>query len=99
MQLNLEDAKRRLAFQKKTRQPDDHEINFADAPELTPDQLGRMKRVGPGRPPLGDAPRKMISIKLDQGLLAALKREAERSGKPYQSLIHEILVKHFKKSA
>src|SRR5262249_7570705 len=97
--LSLEDAKSRLKHQGPAVQPDDSEIDFTDIPELTPNQLKRMKRIGPGRPPLGDEPRKMISIKLDPKVLAGLKREAERLGKPYQSLIHEILEKHLKKAA
>ena len=99
VQMSLEEAKARLRSQAKAKQLDDSEIDFSDIPELTDSQLKRMKRVGPGRPPIGDEPRKMISIKLDQHLLANLKAEAEKSGKPYQSLIHEILQKYFKRRA
>src|SRR4051812_3614914 len=98
VRITLEEAKARLHRKEKivVRQPDGTEIDFSDIPELTDEQLRSMKRVGPGRPPFGDAPRKMISIKLDQDLLADLKLEAEKSGKAYQSLIHEILLNHFK---
>jgi uncharacterized protein (DUF4415 family) len=78
---------------------DDSKIDFSDLPELTNAQLKKMKRSSPGRPPLGDEPRKMISIKLDTKLLSNLKAEAKKDGKPYQSLIHEILEKYIRKSA
>ncbi|MGK5085919.1 BrnA antitoxin family protein [Bdellovibrionota bacterium FG-2] len=98
-EIGLEEVKSRLARRTKVtiRKPGDEVTDFSEIPELTDFQLRSMKRVGPGRPPFGDAPRKMISIKLDQHLLSDLKQEALRSGKPYQSLIHEILQKHFKR--
>lgn len=96
MRMTLEQAVTLASKQSSRVQPDDEQIDFSDTPELTGQQLQRMKRVGPGRPPLGNAPRKMISIKLDPELIAGLKREAKRSGKPYQSLIHEILQRHIR---
>jgi uncharacterized protein (DUF4415 family) len=100
VRITLEQAKARLSRQSKsTTQADDSGIDFTDVPELSDEQLRKMKRVGPGRPPLGNATRKMISIKLDPELLQDLKREAKRSGRLYQSLIHEILQKHIKRSA
>ena len=71
-------------------------IDFSDIPELTGPQLSRMRRVG--RPPLGDVPRRAVSIRLDETLLAWLKESAEKKGQPYQSLIHEILVRAMKRS-
>jgi uncharacterized protein (DUF4415 family) len=97
--MTLEEAKAQLALMNlpPARDVPDEEIDFSDIPASTDEELAQFKRVGPGRPPLGDAPRKMISIKLDQHLLADLKKEAQKLGKPYQSLIHEILTRHFKK--
>ena len=100
VRITLEQAKARLSRQSEsTTQPDYSGIDFTDVPELSDEQLRKMKRVGPGRPPLGNTTRKMISIKLDPELLQELKREAKRSSKPYQTLIHEILQKHMKRSA
>lgn len=72
-------------------------IDFSDIPELTTAELARMKRVG--RPPLGEAPRKAVSIRLDQGVLAWLKESAARKGRPYQSLINEILARAMRRAA
>jgi uncharacterized protein (DUF4415 family) len=100
VRMTLDEAKGHLKKQQvSASQPSDSEIDFADIPELSDEQLRKMKRVGAGRPPIGIAPRKMISIKLDPGLLENLKRAAKKSGKPYQSLIHEILERHIKKYA
>ena len=98
--MTSEEARSRAAKRRpEKRQTPDRELDLSDVPELTTEQLRRAKRVGPGRPPLGSAARKMISIKLDPELLADLKRKAKDSGKPYQSLIHEILQKHVKGNA
>ena len=78
--------------------PDD-QIDFSDMPELTDEELARFRPYHRGRPLLGNAPRKLISIKLDQDLIKNLKKEAAARGTKYQSLIHEILEKHFKKKA
>lgn len=101
VRITLDQAKARLRGKAKALVPGrpDPAIDFSDIPELTDAQLKRMKRVGPGRPPLGDVPRQMISIKLDRHLLRELKAEAERTGKPYQSLIHEILQGHVRRNA
>ena len=66
-------------------------IDFSDIPELSKEQLARMKRVG--RPPLGDLPRKAVSIRLDQRVLEWVKKKATSRRQPYQSLINEILEK------
>lgn len=99
--LTLDEIKTRL--QRTSRSNHLHQektkIDFSDVPELTDDELKSMKRSRPGRPPLGDEARKMISLKLDTKLLSDLKAEAKKDGKPYQSLIHEILKNHFRKNA
>lgn len=56
-----------------------------------------MKRVG--RPPFGDAPRQLIAIRIDAGVLEAFRKEARRRGIGYQSLMHEVLARHVGKGA
>jgi uncharacterized protein (DUF4415 family) len=51
-----------------------------------------MRRVG--RPPLGAEPRRLIAIRIDSGILAAVRREAKRRGLGYQSLINDVLADH-----
>lgn len=101
VRMTLSEAKKRLPTKKNqySASENDSRIDFSDSPELTDAQLKNMKRPGPGRPTLGDEPRKLISIKLDTKLLSELKAEAKKGGKPYQSLIHEILEKYMRKSA
>ncbi len=64
-------------------------IDFSDIPELSAEQLGAMRRLG--RPPRGEQPRKLISIRLDHKVLAWVKALAARKDRPYQTLISEIL--------
>lgn len=47
-----------------------------------------MRRVG--RPATGMA-KQLIAIRLSPRLLATLRRMAAQQGKPYQTLIHELL--------
>jgi len=71
-------------------------IDYSDIPELSDEQLARMRRVG--RPPLGAQPKKPISIRLDERVLAWVKRTAAERHEPYQSLISKILEKEMKKA-
>lgn len=59
-------------------------------------QLAGMRRVG--RPSLGELPRKAVSIRLDQGVLAWVKSRAAARQQPYQSLINEILEKAMRRA-
>ena len=68
----------------------DSEIDFSDIPELSDEQLKRMRRIG--RPATGMA-KQLIAIRLSPHLLATLRRMAAKRGKPYQTLIHELLEK------
>jgi uncharacterized protein (DUF4415 family) len=63
-------------------------IDFSDIPESTAAELKRARRVG--RPKSGHA-KQLIAIRIDPRLLARLRRLAHRRGKPYQTLIHELL--------
>src|SRR5262245_58875546 len=72
-------------------------IDFSDIPELSDKQLSRMRRVG--RPTVGDEPRKLIAIRLDAKVLLWLRETAEKKGKPYQSLVNEILAEEMRKAS
>src|SRR5262245_49309059 len=72
-------------------------IDFSDIPELSDKQLSRMRRVG--RPTVGDEPRKLIAIRLDEKVLLWLRDTAEKNGKPYQSLVNEILAEEMRKAS
>jgi predicted DNA binding CopG/RHH family protein len=68
----------------------DSQIDFSDIPEATDEQLKHMRRVG--RPSTGMA-KQLIAIRLSPRLLANLRKMAAKQGKPYQTLIHELLEK------
>jgi len=72
-------------------------IDFSDIPEASNGQLSAMRRVG--RPPLGDAPRQLIAIRVDAGVLQQFRKEARRRRVGYQTLINEVLAKHARSSA
>lgn len=67
-------------------------IDFSGIPEASSVQLGVMRRVG--CPPLGSAARRLIAIRIDPLVLAAVRREAKRRTLGHQSLINQILAKH-----
>jgi uncharacterized protein (DUF4415 family) len=67
-------------------------IDFSEIPEASSAQLHAMRRVG--RPPLGARPRRLIAIRIDPEVLAAVRREAKRRRLGYQSLINEVLARH-----
>jgi uncharacterized protein (DUF4415 family) len=70
-------------------------IDFSDIPEASTDQLRAMRRVG--RPPIGNAPRQLIAIRLDAGVLEQFRKAARRRGVGYQTLINDVLAKHVRK--
>lgn len=74
----------------------DSQIDFSDMPEATDAELKRMRRVG--RPARGMA-KQLIAIRLSPRLLSQLRKMAAKQGKPYQSLIHELLEKAASKAA
>lgn len=75
-----------------TKQP---KIDYSDIPPLSDEQLTSMRRVG--RPPLGDAPRQLIAIRLDLKVLCWLRAVAAKRRVPYQSLINDMLASEMKK--
>ena len=68
----------------------DSAIDFSDIPESTHEELRKARRVG--RPRNSDA-KLLIAIRIRPSLLAKIRRAAKHEGKPYQTLIHEILEK------
>jgi len=74
----------------------DSQIDFSDIPEATDAQLKRMRLVG--RPSSGMA-KQLIAIRLSPCLLATLRKLAAKQGKPYQTLIHELLEKATSRAA
>ncbi len=77
----------------------DSMIDYSDIPELTLRQMKKAKRARAGRPPLGLAPKKLISIKIDPILLEEIKRRAKEEGNRYQTLMHRILEEYIHKHA
>ena len=68
----------------------DRDIDFSEIPEASGAELKRARRVGR---PRGETVKRLIAIRIDPRLLASLRRMATRLGKPYQTLIHELLEK------
>ncbi len=66
----------------------DSQLDLADIPEATDEQLRRARRVG--RPVTGNA-KQLIAIRIAPRLLAQLRRLAAKHSKPYQTFIHELL--------
>ena len=71
-------------------------IDFSDIPKASAAQLRTMRRVG--RPPLGSAARRLIAIRIDPQVLDAVRREAKRRGRGYQSLINDLLAAHVRRA-
>ncbi len=82
---------RAVASVRRTRQKTD----FSDIPDSSAAQLKTMRRVG--RPPLGDARRQLIAIRVDAGVLDQFRKEARRRRVGYQTLINEVLARHARK--
>ena len=66
----------------------DRDLDFSDIAEASDAELKRAHRVGR---PRSDTTKQLIAIRIDPRLLASLRRMATRLGKPYQTLIHELL--------
>lgn len=74
----------------------DRQIDFSDIPEATDEELHRARRVG--RPKTGMT-KQLIAIRVSPKLLATLRKMAAKQGKPYQTLIHELLEKAASRAA
>src|SRR5262245_29675681 len=70
-------------------------IDFSDIPEASDEQLRAMRRVG--RPPLGDAARRLIAIRVDPDVLDRFRKEAKRRKVGYQTLINQVLAEYVEK--
>ncbi len=71
-------------------------IDFSDIPELSKAQLKKARRVG--RPNSAN-PKQLIAIRLSPNLLYALRKMAKKKGRPYQSLMHDLLERAVKDAA
>lgn len=60
----------------------------SDIPESTAEELRRARRVGRSSSGLA---KQLIAIRLSPRLLSQLRKMAAKRGKPYQTLIHELL--------
>lgn len=70
-------------------------IDFSDIPEASDEQLRAMRRVG--RPPLGEAARRLIAIRLDPDVLERFRKVAKRRKMGYQTLINQVLAEYVQK--
>lgn len=70
-------------------------IDFSDIPEASDEQLRAMRRVG--RPPLGDAARRLIAIRVDPDVLERFRKEAKRRKVGYQTLMNQVLTEYAQK--
>jgi len=86
-------AKRQARSAKDTS---DREIDFSDIAESTDEELVRATRVG--RPKTGKA-KQLIAFRIEPALLAKLRKLAAKKGRPYQTLLHEILESAVRKAA
>jgi predicted DNA binding CopG/RHH family protein len=86
-------AKRRA---KSVKHISDREIDFSDISESTDAELRNAIRVG--RPKTGQA-KQLIAFRIDPGLLSKLRKLATKRGRPYQTLLHELLESALKKAA
>jgi uncharacterized protein (DUF4415 family) len=64
---------------------------------LTDTELAQMRRIG--RPTLGEVARQLIAIRLDPHVIEALRKEAQRRGIGYQTLINDVLARHVRRHA
>jgi predicted DNA binding CopG/RHH family protein len=88
---------RALRVKRSAKSIPDEQIDFSDIPEFTDEELAQFRPLG--RPLLGMHPRKIIAIRIDPGVLEAIKKEALEKGLRYQSLINTILAKHTRSAA
>jgi predicted DNA binding CopG/RHH family protein len=82
-----------LRVERKEKPIPDSAIDFSDIPESTDKELRKARRVG--RPKICNA-KLPIAIRIRPSLLARIQKAAKDEGKPYQTLIHEILEKAMK---
>jgi len=86
----FESSARGRQVAKKEKPLPDSAIDFSDIPESADTELRRARRVG--RPRSRDA-KLLIAIRIRPSLLTKIRKIAKQKGKPYQTLIHELLEK------
>ena len=70
-------------------------IDLSDIPEASDEQLRAMRRAG--RPPIGEAARRLIAIRVDPNVLDRFRKEAKRRKVGYQTLINQVLAEYVEK--
>ena len=90
-------ARGKRAARKEPRTRANRRIDFSDIPEASDAQLRAMRRVG--RPPLGDAARRLIAIRVDPEVLDRFRKEARRKKVGYQTLINQVLAEYVQRVA
>lgn len=88
-------ARGERAARKQSRTRAARRIDYSDIPEASDEQPRRMRRVG--RPPLGDAARRLIAIRIDPEVLDRFRKEATRRKVGYQTLINQVLAEYARK--
>ena len=81
---------------RSARHISDADIDFSDIPESTEEQLAKARRVGR---PKSEDPKQLIAVRMSPRLLANLKKLAKKRGRPYQTLMQEILEKAVRRAA
>ncbi len=89
---SVSSARGKRVAKKEGRTGVTRKVDFSDIPEASPEQLRTMRRVG--RPPIGDAARQLIAIRLDPDVLKRLRAEARRHKVGYQTLINRVLAEY-----
>ena len=89
---SVSSARGKRVAKKEERTGVTRKIDFSDIPEASPAQLRTMRRVG--RPPIGDAARQLIAIRLDPDVLKRLRAEARRHEVGCQTLINRVLAEY-----
>ena len=69
----------------------DEDIDFSDIPELTEEELQRMRPVSEVIPAFARRGKRRITIRLDDEILTFFKQRAKDSKTNYQTLINAIL--------
>lgn len=85
----------KLAEKREMHIPD-ADLDFSDIPKSTNKELRKAKRLGR---PRGVNNKQLIAIRIDPTLLNNIRKMAEKEHKNYQTLIHEILEKAYRKKA
>ncbi|HMO17572.1 MAG TPA: CopG family antitoxin [Oligoflexia bacterium] len=73
---------------KNAKHVQDSEIDHADIPELSDNQISKGRRVGR---PKSTVVKQMIALRINLKLLSQIRKLAKKKGIPYQTLLHQLL--------